>query len=86
MRDEELRIAQSLEQAIINYISYCEYIIAKDEDLEDEKKTELYNFSKSVIRGFSDTLCNQFNENLGLKLKAEGVYNDIGINIDSNNH
>lgn len=86
MRDEELRIAQSLEQAIINYIAYCEYIIEKDEDLEDEKKSELHNFSKSVIRGFTDTFCNQLNENLGLNLKIEGVYGDIGTVIDGNNH
>lgn len=86
MRDEELRIAQSLEQAIINYISYCEYIIEKDEDLEYEKKSELYNYSKSVIRGFTDTFCNQLNENLGLSLKIEGVYDDIGTAINNDNH
>lgn len=86
MRDEELRIAQSLEQAIINYISYCEYIIEKDNDLEDEKKSELHNFSKSLIRGFTDTFCNQLNENLGLNLKIEGVYDDIGTVIDNDNH
>lgn len=86
MRDEELRITQSLEQAIINYTAYCEYIIEKDEDIENEKKEELYNYSKSVIRGFTDTFCNQLNENLGLNLKIEGIYDDIGTIIDNNNH
>lgn len=86
MRDEELRIAQSLEQAIINYTAYCSYIIEKDEDIENEKKAELYNYSKSVIRGFTDTFCNQLNENLGLGLKIEGVYDGIGTAINNDNH
>lgn len=86
MRDEELRIVQSLEQAIINYTAYCEYIIEKDEDIENKKKSELHNFSKSVIRGFTDAFCNQLNENLGLNLKIEGVYGDIGTVIDGDNH
>ncbi len=71
---QEIEIAESLEQATTTFVSYVDHVVMQDKDLSQEEKEGLYSFAKAVIKGFSDTLCEQINENTGMELDIKGIY------------
>lgn len=83
MVKQEVEIAEAIEQATSTFICYVDHVVAQDKDLSQNEKEGLYGFAKAIIRGFSDTLCEQINENTGMELDIKGIYDSRSSDIDN---
>ncbi len=82
MVQQEIDIAQSIEQATDTFISYVDHVVIQDKDLSQKEKEGLYGFARACIRGFTSTLCEQLNENTGMELDVKGIYDNNNDFID----